>query len=90
MRLGVVIGGIILILAGLSMIIIAANEIQTLNTCTQSSYCFTDPFFWQTTVRGIYSAAYSILEIGILFAVTGAIVTLLGSRAQPQRQAGTN
>ena len=81
MRLPVVLIGVLLILAGLSLIIIGANEIQFLNTCTSRFFCLSDNFFGHTTPESIYPAAYAFLEIGILFTVTGAIITLLGTRA---------
>ncbi len=84
MRLSVVLIGILLILAGLSLILISANEIQFLNTtCTNPFRCFGANFFGNTTPESIYPTAYAILEIGILFTVTGAIIALLGTRAQP-------
>ena len=82
MRLSAVILGILLILAGLSFIIISANEIQFLNTCTSRFFCLSDNFFGHTTPESIYPAAYALLEIGTLFAVVGAIFTLLGARDQ--------
>ncbi len=82
MRLSVVLVGVLIILAGLSLIIISANEIQFLNTC-RGFLCFSDNFFGHTTPDSIYPAAYAILEIGILFTVAGAIITLLGARTQP-------
>ncbi len=85
MRLSVVLIGILLILAGLSLIIISANEIQFLNTtCNGRIFsCLGANFFGNTTPDSIYPVAYAILEIGILFTVTGAIITLLGTRTQP-------
>ena len=85
MRLSVVLVGIVAILAGLSLIIISANEIQFLNTtCNGRLFsCFGTNFFGNTTPDSIYPVAYAMLEIGILFTVTGAIIALLGTRAQP-------
>ncbi len=84
MRLSVVLIGVLLVLAGLSLIIISANEIQFLNTtCSGRIFsCFGANFFGNTTPDSIYPAAYAILEIGILFTVAGAIITLLGVRTQ--------
>lgn len=82
MKLAVVLIGVLLILAGLSLIVISANEIQFLNTCTSRFICFSDNFLGHTTPESIYPAAYALLEIGTLFTVAGAIFTLIGARNQ--------
>ena len=82
-RIAVVIAGAILIVAGLILLIISSNAIYAINQCPE--FFSTDtcaPFLGATSKQASLANAYSILEIGILLAVVGALVMLFGRAAK--------
>ncbi len=83
MRISVVIAGSVLIFVGLVLLIISGNAINAINSCPEFFNVLTcAPFLGASTRQASLANAYSVLEIGILFAVVGAIVLLLGRIAK--------
>ena len=97
MRLPLVIVGVALLVIGSVPIILGTNEILALNDCTSGGrfcvvrsgggfcspeFCYIDPFYGQTSIGGIRSLAYSLIEIGAVGAIVGVAVTLIGAKAK--------
>jgi hypothetical protein len=77
---------------------LGTNEILALNDCASGGrfcvvrsgggfcsqeFCYIDPFYGQTSIGGIRSLAYSLIEIGAVVAIVGVAATLIGVRAKP-------
>ncbi len=83
MRIAVVIGGAILIVGGLILLIISGNAISAINACPDFFSTYTcAPFLGATSKQASLANAYSMLEIGILLAVVGALAILFGRIAK--------
>ncbi len=84
-RIAVVIAGAILIVGGLILLIISGNAINAINACPEFSSTETcAPFLGATSKQASLANAYSMLEIGILLTVVGALVILFGKIAKGQ------
>jgi len=83
--------------AGSIPIILGTNEILALNDCASGGrFCFVrsggglcsadgctiDPFYGATSIEGIRSLAYSLIEIGAVVAIVGAGVAVIGAKAR--------
>ncbi len=83
MRIAVVIAGAILIVVGLILLIISGNAISAINACPEFFSTYTcAPFLGATSKQASLANAYSLLEIGILLVVVGALVILFGRVAK--------
>jgi len=82
-RIAVVIAGAMLIVAGLILLIISSNAISAINACPEFFSTYTcAPFLGATSKHASLANAYSMLEIGSLLAVVGAMVMLFGRAAK--------
>ncbi len=83
LRIVVVVVGGILIVVGLILLIISGNAISAINACPEFYSTYTcAPFLGAASRQASFANAYSLLEIGILLAVVGAIVVLFGRVAK--------
>ena len=97
MKLPLVALGIALLVAGSIPIILGTNEILALNDCASGGrFCFVrsgggfcsadgctiDPFYGQTSIGGIRSLAYSLIEIGAVVGIVGVGVAVVGVRVK--------
>jgi len=97
MRLPLVIVGVALLVVGSVPIILGTNEILALNDCTSGGrfcvvksgggfcspeLCTIDLFYGQSSIGGIRSLAYSLIEIGAVVAIVGTAVALVGAKAK--------
>jgi len=48
-----------------------------------SEMCIRDRFYGQSSIGGIRSLAYSLIEIGAVVAIVGVAVALVGAKAKP-------
>jgi hypothetical protein len=98
LRLPIVVVGLALLVVGSIPIILGTNEILALNDCASGGrfcvvrsgggfcsqeFCYIDPFYGQTSIGGIRSLAYSLIEIGAVVAIVGVATTLIGVKAKP-------
>jgi hypothetical protein len=98
LKLPLVIVGIALLVVGSIPIILGSNEVLALNDCASAGrfcvvrsgggfcsqeFCYIDPFYGQTSIGGIRSLAYSLIEIGAVVAIVGVATTLIGVKAKP-------
>ena len=98
MKLPLVALGIVLLVAASIPIILGTNEILALNDCASGGrFCFVrsgggfcsadgctiDPFYGATSIEGIRSLAYSLIEIGAVVAIVGVAATVIGEKAKP-------
>ena len=97
MRLPLVVVGVVLLVVGSVPIILGTNEILALNDCASGGrfcvvrsgggfcspeFCYIDPFYGQSSIGGIRSLSYSLIEIGVVVAIVGAGIAVIGARAR--------
>ena len=97
MRLPLVVLGIVLLVIGSMPIILGSNEILALNDCMSGgracfvrsgegfcgqNICSIDPFYGQSSIGGIRSLAYSLIEMGAVVGLAGAAMAVIGVRVK--------